>query len=83
MKKNITWVDRSENIGHGDWIVRTHFYIGKVKWSVVNGFGPYGGYYPEPKNNPGLLELLTDEMEEDIGWLTAEQIMRMVENDTN
>lgn len=39
--KGIKWVDAStdDNL----WICRTHFELNGFRWSVINGYGTYGG----------------------------------------
>ena len=64
------------------WICRTHFEYKGIKFSVINGFGTYGGWYganpgmTEDKNM-GLLELMIED-NEPVGWLKAENIMEIL-----
>lgn len=62
-------------------LYRLHFVYKGNKWSVVSGYGSYGG-------NKGLLEIMrlgqveSEELypanDEPIGWLTAEEVMLMI-----
>ena len=54
-------------------INRTHFEHRKYHWSVINGYGTYGG-------DEGLLELMSNAVNggEPIGYLTAEECMAYV-----
>lgn len=88
-EKNITWIDNSEEFETGSadfemWICRTKFESEGHHFSVINGFGTYGGWYgansvTEAKDNLGQLELMIDR-DEPIGWLTAEEVIYLVDN---
>lgn len=77
----IEWHDAStppKEIVHID---RTHFEYKNYSWSVVNGFGTKGGFYPFRNNeNQGLLELMSNAVNggEPVGYLTAEQCMELI-----
>ena len=58
---------------------RTRFIFKGKNWSVINGYGSYGGYDPFKSENEGLLELMIDE-NDPTGWLTAEQVIEMIYN---
>ena len=80
---NIEWKDYSDyNFMDQDvlFIVgevnRTRFTIKNNTWSVIHGFGTYGGYTNYCKDE-GLLELMIGE-DEPIGHLTAEQIIEKI-----
>lgn len=85
-EKNIPWHDASDVMSESKdwpmWICRTHFEYEGVKISVVNGFGTYGGWYganpgmTEDKNM-GLLEIMIED-NEPVGWLKAEDIMKIL-----
>lgn len=86
-KKNIPWEDHSEDITKDKywpmWICRTHFEYNGIKWSAVNGFATYGGWYGaipgiSEKQNMGLLELW-NQKDDPKGWLTAEDVMKEIE----
>lgn len=59
-------------------IERTHFEYKDEYWSVIHGFGTYGGYsYWE--EDRGLLEIWDgNEDEEPIGFLTAEEAFEII-----
>lgn len=65
-------------------IHRTHFDHRGYKWSVIHGFGTYGGpsYLYDDK---GLLELMSDAVDngEPIGFLTAQEVMEYVKGVRN
>ena len=60
-------------------ITRTHFEYKDYKWSVIHGFGTYGGWsHLEP--DAGLLEIMSNAVDDGnpMGWLTAEEVMDLV-----
>lgn len=86
-KKNIPWHDKSEIMSENKdwpmWICRTHFEYKGIKFSVINGFGTYGGWFGanpgiSEEENMGLLELMMDDDNEVFGWLEAEDIMKAI-----
>ncbi len=86
-KKNIPWEDHSEDMTKDKdwpmWFCRTWFKYKGIKWSVINGFGTYGGWFGanpghSEKENMGLLELY-DGNSDPKGWLTAEDVMKEIE----
>lgn len=51
--------------------------IGNKKYSVVYGYGTYGGYDPLYHKDNGLLEMWPiDGSESPHGWLTAEDVIK-------
>lgn len=85
-KKNIPWHDASEIMSDDKdwpmWICRTHFKYDGLKFSVINGFGTYGGLNGAnpgmtEDENMGLLELMIED-NEPVGWLKAENIMEIL-----
>lgn len=60
-------------------ITRTHFSYRGEHWSVIHGYGTYGGFNRIEKDK-GLLELMSDAVNggEPIGYLTAEETMMIV-----
>lgn len=60
-------------------IDRTHFTYRNSCYSVINGFGTYGGYLSSPDDNQGLLELMIDDVEP-IGYLTADEVISIVQS---
>lgn len=80
-EQEIEWHDCSEPPEYPLRIDRTHFDYNGFSWSVVNGFGTYGGYNSHfNKKNQGLLELMSAAVGdgEPVGFLTAEQAMRLI-----
>ena len=61
-------------------IYRTHFEHKDYHFSVIYGYGTYGGYDAFNGSDPGLLECMTEKVNggEPQGWLTAEQVMNIV-----
>lgn len=78
-KEGIAWEDKSADYGE-TWICRTHFWVGGNKWSVINGYGSYGGYDPLLDRDERLLECMRSEMDEPEGWLTAADVIKMMED---
>lgn len=75
--RGVEWVDRSDYGGQP--ITRTHFVVDGQKWSVINGYGTYGGYIPGLYENRGLLEVYALESnEEETGWLTAAEAIKII-----
>ena len=76
-KENIDWNDVSE--GGNLPITRTHFWLKGNLWSVIHGYGTFGGW-TFTSEDEGLLELMTDAIPpgEPLGFLTAEQVMTFV-----
>lgn len=76
-KNAISWEDASEN---GILpITRTHFEYKGYEWSVIHGFGTYGGWNSiDP--DAGLLEIMSSAVNggEPLGWLTAKEVMDLV-----
>lgn len=74
----IEWRDDSEN-GIGLPIDRTKFKYRTYEWSVIHGFGTYGGWNHWSVDE-GLLELMSDVVNhgQPIGWLTASEVMEHV-----
>lgn len=79
----INWVDASDEIDMGFklcFIHRTRFEINGNQYSVINGYGTYGGYYSFGPVNEGLLEIMGEGVNngEPLGWLTAEEVLKEV-----
>ena len=76
----IQWKDDSSE-SCGLWMCRTHFTVRKNFWSVINGYGSYGGFDTFSPKNKGLLELMTNEVNggEPVGYLTADEVIRYME----
>ena len=72
--ENIEWEDKSD---YGIYpICRTHFSYNGQRWSVIHGYGTYGGY-SSFSTDRGLLEAYNFN-DEPIGYLTAEEVMHYV-----
>lgn len=84
-EKKIKWVDQSEDVDSKNidmFICRTWLWLGKRKISVVNGYGTYGGIHPmygDYPNNHGLLEIMVDGMDDVIGNLTSDDVIKIIE----
>lgn len=81
-ENKIEWHDASgpEEILKLIHIDRTHFDHRGFKWSVVNGFGTYGGVGIRHHINQGKLELMSNAVNggEPIGYLTAKECIELV-----
>ena len=77
----IEWHDASELDVYP--ITRTHFNYRGYDWSVIHGYGSYGGYSFFEKDK-GLLELMSDAVNggEPEGHLTAKEAYNYVIGDT-
>ena len=80
---DIAWVDASEDRHHYS-IYRTHFEHRGYLWSVIHGFGTYGGWSSYSQDR-GLLEVMSEAINggEPIGYLTAEDVMEYVKGERN
>ena len=74
-QNGIEWIDHSEALDTERYICRTRP-KNHERWSVINGFGTYGGYIFDEKNE-GLLEVMVDDKV--IGQLNAEKAYMLVE----
>lgn len=78
----IEWHDASdpEEMRKDGGIDRTHFYHRGFKWSIVNGFGTYGGISFRHGINQGKLELASNAVNcgDPIGHLTAKDCIELV-----
>jgi hypothetical protein len=73
--EHIRWEDESDD---GEYpICRTHFTCRGQKWSVIHGYGTYGGYDRFTNTDKGLLEAYNFS-DEPKGYLTAEEVMQYV-----
>ena len=59
---------------------RTRFVINDHTWSVIHGHGSYGGF-DLFHDDAGLLEVMAQCVNDGdpVGWLTAEQVLKMVD----
>lgn len=62
-------------------IYRTHFETGGNKYSVIYGYGSYGGYNPFNGDDPELLECMTSALNggEPVGNMTAADIINVID----
>lgn len=60
---------------------RTHFETGGNKYSVIYGYGSYGGYNPFNGDDPRLLECMTSALNggEPVGGMTAYDVMDVID----
>jgi len=79
----IEWKDQSSVIPEDHWICRTWFWINHNKWSVIHGYGTYGGYSYWLDRDDMRLELTTSTQNggEPIGYLTAKEIIELVKEE--
>lgn len=81
--EKIEWHDASDkdvqDIYHID---RTHFDYRGYSWSVIHGYGSYGGI-SSWHDDEGLLEMMSNGANDGdpIGWLNAEEVMEYVRGD--
>lgn len=77
-RRGIEWEDRSEN-GFCP-IVRTHFWYKDNLWSVIHGYGSFGGYDSLTGQDSQLLEVYDFGMSKDGSWglLTAEEAEKLI-----
>jgi hypothetical protein len=84
----IKWFDKSDDfrdlVGFNFYIERTHFILHDNFWSVIHGYGTYGGFNRLEKDR-GLLELMTSEVNGGvpIGYFKAEDVIGFIEGRTN
>lgn len=69
----IDWRDNSCEYGDDFFIHRTKFEVKGHTFSVINGYGTYGGIVSFGCKNNGLLELMLDG-KEPYGCLTAREV---------
>lgn len=76
---HIDWVDASSR-EEEYWMCRTRFIYKGAGWSVIHGFGSYGGFSHVGKDR-GLLELMSNKVDEGepVGFLKAADIIKYIE----
>lgn len=79
-EQEIDWFDDSCTLDTLFFMYRTKFYIDGNSFSVINGVGSYGGCVDVNAKNLGLLECWVYEKGAPKGYLTAEDVIRMVED---
>ena len=80
-KRNITWSDNSDKGFCGFWICRTHFEYKRHSWSVVHGFGTFGGFCTGGSDLQAL-ECMCDAINngDPVGYLTALDVLKHMES---
>ena len=79
--RGIKWKDVSEVYPQSKFYIhRTHFTFDEIDYSVINGYGTYGGYDSFDHVNKGLLEIMGEGVNngDPLGWLTAEEVLKEV-----
>ena len=84
-KMGVEWVNASEEWGIGErdtfirdfYICRTHFDYNNKHYSVINGYGSFGGYDMFSYDNKGFLEIRFPNGEVE-GYLTAADIIKII-----
>lgn len=78
-RNSIQWHDNSEKDSIF-FMDRTLFWYRDYKWSIINGYGSYGGYDPLRNINYGQLELMSNAVNggEPVGELTADEAIKIV-----
>ena len=63
---------------------RTHFEYGGYKFSVIHGYGSYGGKDAFTGHDSGLLECMTEAINggEPVGFLTASEVLNIMADAT-
>lgn len=77
-QREVAWEDATDKGTAEFWICRTYFKIDGKRWSVVHGYGTYGGFSHFYKDK-GLLEYWARQDAEPIGWTTAAVILERVD----
>ena len=79
-KNGIEWHDASDPAEDSFRIDRTHFEYNRFHYSVVHGYGTYGGYSNWNDKDEGLLELMSNAINRGnpIGWLTADEAIQII-----
>lgn len=59
-------------------MTRTYFSYNENQYSVIHGYGSYGGWDSFNKKDKGFLEMMVNSDGNPIGYLKAEEIMKFV-----
>lgn len=82
--EGIPWEDASDKADDIYHIDRTHFEYRKYSWSIIHGYGTYGGHslWNDDKDE-GKLELMSNAVNggDPVGWLTADECMALVKGE--
>ena len=83
-KQHISWEDLSDkpNKYVKFWVCRTRFLINGTPWSVIHGFGTYGGY-DYHRRDLGALELMSPDVNggEPVGYLSADNVIEYIKKE--
>lgn len=83
--RGIPWVDCSEfgSSGINFWMCRTRFEHNGAIWSVIHGYGSYGGYDICSEKDSKLLECMSGLINggEPEGYLTADDVFKLMEEE--
>lgn len=77
---NISWEDMSKDSKVCSyWMCRTKFEIGGYYWSVIHGYGSYGGF-SHYNSDCGALELMCNAINsgEPVGFLSAQNVIEYI-----
>ena len=78
-KQKIKYVIKSDPETSQFRIERIHFWINGYLWSVIHGYGTYGGFDSFTLDK-GLLELFTTQIQPDpFGMLTCTEVIELIE----
>lgn len=74
----IHYEDDSDCLSQVYYIHRTKFFVNDNEFSVINGYGTYGGISAFNSVNAGLLECWVNCKGEPEGFLTAEDVIQKI-----
>lgn len=76
----IEWHDASDPADDPLRIDRTHFEYNRFHYSVIHGYGTYGGYSFFRDKDEELLELMSNSVDggNPVGWLTADEAIQII-----
>lgn len=79
-ENNIKWEDDSSWLDF--WVCRTHFWYDDYMWSVIHGYGTWGGFGLNG-NDGELLEVMVTAVNggNPVGWLTAKDVIGFIKNE--
>ena len=76
-KHEIKWEDISYHPENMRWICRTRFIFNGIVYSVIHGYGTWGGVFGKKNTDYGLLEFYNFHSAP-VGYLTADDIISRV-----
>ena len=82
--EGIKWHDKSDKERNLYSIDRTHFDYRGYSFSAIHGYATYGGYSSWTGKDDEKIELMTNAYNDGnpVGWLSAEEVMRIVKGET-